>query len=128
MQARLAGEGFQGEDKTLALELMPLRYDASRGALVLSRRLTVRVDFAGAEPSEIGRGRLGRRLPRTRPDSNAYAFLATSQKGLHSVAFEALFPGRSRPLDLASLRLTTSVIPRDSDRTGPEVTAGTRSG
>ncbi|HYN01795.1 MAG TPA: C25 family cysteine peptidase [Vicinamibacteria bacterium] len=106
VQARLAGEGFQGEDKTLALELMPLRYDASRGALVLSRRLTVRVDFAGAEPSEIGRGRLGRRLPRSRPDSSAYAFLATSQEGLHSVAFEALFPGRSRPLDLASLRLT----------------------
>ena len=114
VQARLAGEGFQGEDKTLALELMPLRYDASRGALVLSRRLTVRVDFAGAEPSEIGRGRLGRRLPRTRPDSSAYAFLATSQKGLHSVAFEALFPGRSRPLDLSALRLTRSVIPRDS--------------
>ena len=98
MQARLAGEGFQGEDKTLALELMPLRYDASRGALVLSRRLTVRVDFAGAEPAEIGRGRLGRRIPRSRPDSSAYAFLATSQKGLHVVAFEELFPGRSRAL------------------------------
>ena len=95
VQARLAGEGFQGEDKTLALELMPLRYDASRGALVLSRRLTVRVDFAGAEPSEIGRGRLGRRIRPSRSDSSAYAFLATSQKGLHSVAFEALFPGRT---------------------------------
>ena len=111
VQARLAGEGFQGEDKTLALELMPLRYDASRGALVLSRRLTVRVDFAGAEPSEIGRGRLGRRLPGSRPDSSAYAFLATSQKGLHSVAFETLFPGRSRPLDLASL----ATAPGDPD-------------
>ena len=115
VQARLAGEGFQGEDKTLALELMPLRYDASRGALVLSRRLTVRVDFAGAEPSEVGRGRFGRRLPRTRPDSSAYAFLGTSQKGLHSVAFEALFPGRSRPLDLASLRLTPRHPGRDRD-------------
>ncbi len=81
VQARLAGEGFQGEDKTLALELMPLRYDASRGALVLSRRLTVRVDFAGAEPSEIGRGRLGRRIPRARPDSSAYAFLAHVAEG-----------------------------------------------
>ena len=126
VQARLAGEGFQGEDKTLALELMPLRYDASRGALVLSRRLIVRVDFAGAEPSEIGRGRLGRHIPRSRPDSNAYAFLGTSQKGLHSVAFEALFPGRSRPLDLASLRLTTNVIPRDPNPTGPEGSAGMR--
>ena len=106
VQARLAGEGFQGEGKTLSLELMPLRYDASRGALVLSQRLTVRVDFAGAEPSEIGRGRLGRRVPRSRPDSSAYAFLATSRKGLHSVSFEALFPGRTRPLDLSLLRLS----------------------
>ena len=106
VQARLAGEGFQGEGKTLSLELMPLRYDASRGALVLSQRLTVRVDFAGAEPSEIGRGRLGRRIPRSRPDSSAYAFLATSRKGLHSVSFEALFPGRTRPLDLSLLRLS----------------------
>ena len=122
VQARLGGESFQGEDKTLALELMPLRYDASRGALVLSRRLTVRVDFAGAEPSEVGRGRLGRRLPGTRPDSSAYAFLATSQKGLHSVAFEALFPGRSRPLDLASLRLTT----RTADPSSPVSDAAPR--
>ena len=122
VQARLAGEGFQGEDKTLALELMPLRYDASRRALVLSRRLTVRVDFAGAEPSEIGRGRLGRRLPHARPDSSAYAFLATSQKGLYSVAFEALFPGRSRPLDLASLRLTA----RTADPSSPGSDAAPR--
>ena len=106
VQARLAGEGFQGEDKTVALELLPLRYDASRGALVLSRKLTVRIDFAGVVPSEAGRGRLGRHVPRPRPDSNAYAFLGTSQKGLHSVAFEAVFPGRSRPVDLATLRLT----------------------
>ena len=106
VQARLAGEGFQGEEKTLALELLPVRYDASRGALVLSRKLTVRIDFAGALPSETGQGRLGRHVPRPRPDSSAYAFLATSQKGLHSVAFEAVFPGRSRPVDLATLRLT----------------------
>ena len=111
VQARLAGEAFQGETKTLALELMPLRYDASRGALVLSQRLTVRVDFAGAVAAEVGRGGFGRRVPRSRPDSNAYAFLATSRKGLHAVSFESLFPGRSRPLDPSLLRLT-----RDSGR------------
>ena len=93
VQARLGGEGFQGEDKTLALELMPLRYDASRGALVLSRRLTVRVDFAGAEPSEVGRGRLGRRIRPSRSDGSAYAFLATSQKGLHSRRLRDALPG-----------------------------------
>ncbi len=106
VQARLAGEGFQGEDKTLALELLPVRYDASRGAMVLSRKLTVRIDFTGVEPSETGRGRLGRRVPRPQPDTNAYAFLGTSQEGLHAVAFEEVFPGRSRPVDLATLRLT----------------------
>ena len=111
VQARLAGEGFQGEDKTLALELLPVRYDASRGAIVLSRRLTVRIDFAGALPSETGRGRLGRRVPRSQPDSYAYAFLGTSQEGLHAVAFEAVFPGRSRPVDLSVLRLTRRAVP-----------------
>jgi CSLREA domain-containing protein len=110
-QARLAGESFQGEDKTLALELMPLRYDATRGALVLSGRLAVRVDFAGVEPSEIGRGRVGRRAPRPRPDSNTSAFLGTRQRGLHSVPFESVFPGSSAPRALTSLRLT-----RDSGR------------
>ena len=90
---------------------MPVRYDASREALVLSRRLTVRVDFTAADPSEIGRGRLGRRTPRSRPDSNACAFLGTSQTGLHSVTFEALFPASSAPRALTSLRLT-----RDSGR------------
>ena len=104
VQARLAGEGFQGEDKTLALELMPLRYDASRGALVLSRRLTVRVDFAGAlsPPNRTRTARSSRPSPASRLER--YAFLGTSQKGLHSVSFESVFPGRSRPLDLAALR------------------------
>ena len=105
---------------------MPLRYDASRGALVLSRRLTVRVDFAGAEPSEVGRGRFGRHIPRTRPDSNAYAFLATSQKGLHSVAFEALFPGRSRPLDLS--RSLARLSPGTADPSSPVWDAASRGG
>ena len=106
--------------------MMPLRYDASRGALVLSRRLTVRIDFATAEPSESRTGTLRTPTsPLARPDSSAYAFLATSQKGLHAVPFESLFPGRTRPLDLSLLRLTTQVIPRDSGRTGPEGSAGT---
>jgi hypothetical protein len=105
-QARLAGEGFRGEEKTLTLEMVPLRFDAYRSQLVLARRLVVRIDFAGREVGESGQGRYGRRVPRTRPDSNAYAFLGASRTGLHAVAFESLFPGRTRPLDLASLRLT----------------------
>ncbi len=122
-------QGFQGEDKTLALELLPLRYDASRGAIVLSRKLTVRIDFVGVEPSETGRGRLGRHVPRPRPDSSAYAFLGTSQKGLHSVAFEAVYPGRSRPVDLATLRLTRGTgvrVPFFVLPQGPSFGAGSR--
>jgi len=35
-----------------------------------------------------------------------FAFLGTSAKGLHAATFESLFPGRRRPLDVATLRLT----------------------
>ena len=43
-------------------------------------RLVVRVDFSTPEIQETGQGRLGRRVPRVRPDSGAYAFLARSIK------------------------------------------------
>ena len=104
--ARLAGEGFLGEEKTLTLEMTPLRYDASRGTLLLARHLLVRIDFAPGQVPETGSGRLGRRVPKLRPDTNVYAFLATSATGLHTVSFESLFPGRTRPLELSSLRLS----------------------
>jgi len=104
--ARLAGEGFMGEEKTLTLELTPLRFDASDGSLLLARRLLVRIDFDAAGAPESGSGRLGRLVPRQRPDTSTYAFLATSATGLHGVPFESVFPGRSRPVETASLRLS----------------------
>ena len=105
-QARLSGEGFLGEEKTLTVELMPLRFDVLRGQLLLARRLVVRIEFAGGDSLEKGRGRFGRRARKPRADTQAYAFLGTSAKGLHAATFESLFPGRRRPLDVATLRLT----------------------
>jgi hypothetical protein len=104
--AELTRESFQGERKTLTLELVPLRYDVSRGGLVLARRLVVGIDFTEQDAREKGRGGFGRRTPRTRPEAQAYAFLGTTRKGLHAVSFESLFPGRSQGLDVASLRLS----------------------
>lgn len=105
-EARLAAEGFLGEEKTLFLEMVPLRFDASHGALVLARRLIVRIDFTSPEVKETGQGRLGRRIPKAFDKPDVYAFLATSRTGLHCVSFESLFPGRSRALKIAALRLT----------------------
>ena len=105
-QARLSGEGFLGEEKTLTVELVPLRFDVLRGQLLLARRLVVRIEFAGGDSLEKGRGRIGRRARKPRADTQAYAFLGTRTKGLHAATFESLFPGRRRPLDVATLRLT----------------------
>ena len=104
--AELTRESFQGERKTLTLELVPLRYDPLRGGLVLARRLVARIDFSAHEARERGHGRFGRRPPRTRPEAPAYAFLATTRKALHAASFESLFPGRRVALDVASLRLS----------------------
>ena len=105
-QARLSGEGFLGEEKTLTLELVPLRFDVLRGQLLLARRLVVGIEFGEGDSLEKGRGRFGRRARRLRAYAQAYAFLGTSAKGLHAVTFESLFPGRCSPLDVATLRLT----------------------
>jgi CSLREA domain-containing protein len=104
--ARISGVAFEGESKKAVLELAPLRYDAGRGQLVLCRRLVVTVVFEGRELSETGTGSRGRRTPRSRPGSGGtLAFLYTSQRGLHSVAFESLFPGRRRALAVGGLAL-----------------------
>jgi hypothetical protein len=51
---------FQGERKSAVLELRPLRYDAVRGQLLLTKRLRVRLLFTGREAGESGRGSVGR--------------------------------------------------------------------
>ncbi|HEY7698279.1 MAG TPA: right-handed parallel beta-helix repeat-containing protein, partial [Vicinamibacteria bacterium] len=47
--ARLVSEGYQGESKKALVELSPLRWDREREELVLARKLTVRLAFAGSE-------------------------------------------------------------------------------
>ena len=103
---RLEGTGFLGETKQASLELSPVRFDVARGAIVLTKRLRVHLDFVGSERLESGTGSRGRRLPRPRPGGGeTLAFLHTSRKGLHAVAFETLFPGRTRGLSPGVLDL-----------------------
>jgi hypothetical protein len=104
---RLVDGVFQGEKKKLVLELAPLRWHSGRNELVLARRLRVRVEFSGRRTDELGGGWRGRRRPpRPREGGETLAYLHTSTTGLHAVSFEDLFPGRTRPLDVSSLRLT----------------------
>jgi len=104
--ARLAGVVFQGEEKRVVVELSPLRFDASRSALVLARRVRVSLSFAGVEGAETGSGRLGRRIPGGGARfSEALAQLYTRRKGLHAVGFSDLFPGRRRAMEVSGLSL-----------------------
>jgi hypothetical protein len=105
--ARVEGESFQGEPKQLALEISPLRFEPQAGALVLARRVRVEVTFDRALAGEQGTGSRGWRRPRSLPGSGAtLAYLDAEQPGLHAVAFETLFPGRTRGLDVSTLRLS----------------------
>jgi len=101
---------------------MPLRYDAERGALSLARRLVVRVDFGTPETLERGGGSVGRREPRKRPGSGeTLVHLGITQPGLHAASFESLFPGRAKPLDVATLRLVRQdqAVPFHVEPDGP---------
>ena len=105
-QARLSGTVFQGEEKSAVVELVPIRYDAYRGQLVLARRLVVRVVFRGSEAAEAGVGRVGRRAPREKAlFRDVLAELHTQRRGLHAVGFEQLFPARQRGMAVSQLRL-----------------------
>ena len=106
--ARIVSVGFQGEVKKALVELAPLRWDASRGQLLLARRLLVRVSFRGREPSELSTdGVRGRRYARRRShDQRAVvARLLTKQRGLHSVRYEEMMGGR-RGVRAKTLRLS----------------------
>ena len=98
---------FQGETKSAAVEIAPLRFDSQRQQLVLAKRVRVRLLFTGREAGESGRGSQGR-APRSRKpvaSGEVLARLYTTSRGLHSVAFEQLFPGQSRGFTVSQLRL-----------------------
>ena len=108
--ARLLPSVFQGETKSAVVEVSPLRYDARSLTLTLARRVQVRLLFTGREPRESGRASRGRRRPgfeRPRGDTERETLvrLYTTSRGLHAVAFEALFPGRPRGYAVAELGL-----------------------
>jgi len=105
--ALLLQTAFQGDSKKALLRLSPLRFDPVSGRLLLARTLTVRLVFAGRAAEEIAlgstRGRLRPHLPQPAP-GDTLAFLVTHERGLHAVAFDALFPQGSpgiRPFQLA---------------------------
>ncbi len=103
---RLLPPVFQGETKSAALELSPLRFDAQRRQIVLARRLRVRLLFTGREPGESGNGSRGRR--RNKPhevESEVIAQLFATGRGLHAAPFEQLFPGARRGVAASELRL-----------------------
>ena len=111
LPVRIAGDAFIGEDKKLALEMSPLRFDTLSGELRLTRRLKVKILFDRVSAKkEKGSGSRGRRKPRsvTRGAPKVLAYLHTQQKGLHAVSFKTLFPKRRQrqAIPLKKLRLT----------------------
>jgi hypothetical protein len=113
--ASLSGTVFQGEAKSAVVQIAPVRFDASRGELVLSGRVVVRLSYSGAVEGETGSGRSvpgwsatgsGRRLPR-KGDAVAevVARLYTRVRGLHAVRFEDVLGRSSRAVSVSGLRL-----------------------
>ena len=106
--ARLVSVGFQGNVKKALVELAPLRWDGTKGQLLLARRLVVRVLFRGREPSELSTdGVQGRRYARRRSHDQrtVVARLGTTERGLHSVRYEEMLRGR-RGVRARTLRLS----------------------
>jgi hypothetical protein len=105
--ARLVGTAFQGERKSAVVEISPVRFDGARGDLVLAGRVRVTLAFSGLAPAESGAGNRGRleRRP-TELYREVLAQLHTTQRGLHAVRFEDVFPGRGRryPTSLLGLQ------------------------
>ncbi len=104
---RIAGDAFIGKKKKLALEMSPIRYDASSGELLLARKLRVKIAFdRKARTGETGSGSEGRRRPGSanRGDAHVLAYLHTLSRGLHAVPYEAL--GLPGPIPRDSLRLS----------------------
>jgi hypothetical protein len=104
--ARLVGTVFQGERKSAVVEMVPVRFDGTRGELVLAGRVRVRLVFAGVSPGETGTGSSGRLVGRpTDVSREVLAQLHTTRRGLHGVRFEEVFPGRRRGYATSLLRL-----------------------
>ena len=109
LPVQIGGDGFIGDEKKLAVELSPLRFDTLNAEMRLSRRMRVKIVFDRASAqNETGSGSKGRRLPRSvsRKASRVLAYLHTEEKGLYGVPFETLLPEGRRPIPVSSLELT----------------------
>jgi hypothetical protein len=107
--AHLLVTSFQGEIKKAEVLLFPLRWDGS--GLVLSRRLVVRLDFAGREAAETSLGGSRGRRAVASPIGRArrqglVAQLVAKERGLQALAYEDVFPVRPEGMRAAGLRLS----------------------
>jgi hypothetical protein len=103
--ARLVGTAFQGERKRAVVEVTPVRFDASRGELVLAGRVRVKLRFAGLAEGEVRTGGGGRALPRRGQLRDILAQLFTTRRGVHAVRYEEVFPTERRGVSTSLLRL-----------------------
>ena len=98
-QARVLQTAFQGDTKKAYVEFAPLRLDASRGRLVLARRIARHRRLRRRRPRRDRPRRLHRppiRLRRQpRPDERLLARFVTRSQGLHAVAWEDLLAATS---------------------------------
>ena len=117
---RLVEVAFQEDTKKTLVELAPLRWDGQGGRLLLARRLIVRVNFKGREPSEtLTPSGKGRRHVENHESRRVLTQLVTRERGLHGVRFEDIFGRGGQPRRTNELRLSRQgesvafrVIPR----------------
>jgi hypothetical protein len=105
--ARLVDVVFQEDVKKALVEMSPLRWDEGGARLLLAKRMRVRVNFAGREPSErVLAGGKGRQHLETHQKRDVLARFVTTEPGLYGVRFEDLFEKGTPPLDTRTLRLS----------------------
>jgi hypothetical protein len=115
--ARIAQTGFQGGAKKIQLELAPLRWDGTRGALLLTRRLTVRIALGGHAPE--------RPAPR-HSRRGSVVRLSVTDAGLHEVRFEDLFGGGRRTISALRLSRLGVTVPHHLEPPGRPFGPGSR--
>jgi len=105
--ARLVEVVFQEEVKKALVEMSPIRWDEDGARLLLAKRMTVRVRFAGVERSEkaLAKGG-GRRHVETHETRDVLARFVTTEAGLYGVAFEDVFEKGAPAIDRSKLRLS----------------------
>ncbi len=97
--ARVVSVGYQGERKKLLIELAPLRWDRSKGGVLLARRLVVQLVLEG-------RDQPGHRESERHRGTAPVVRLLTQERELYAVSFEEAMGRRARALPADSLRLS----------------------